>query len=91
MNLTIKPGAATDDAAQIQKIVSDIETSLDELNQKITGNIPSGVDTDWSEEVLNNWNTYYSADVPQALADMTLSATNLNNAVDAALKYSNEQ
>ncbi len=91
MNLTIKPGAATDDAAQIKSIVSDIETKLDELNQKITKNIPSGVDTDWSEEVLNNWNGYYTADIPQALADMTLSATNLNNAVDAALKYSNEQ
>ena len=91
MNLTIKPGAATDDAAQIKNIVSDIETKLDELNQKITKNIPSGVDTDWSEEVLNNWNAYYTADIPQALADMTLSATNLNNAVDAALKYSNEQ
>ena len=61
------------------------------LDAAIKRNIPSGVQTSWSDEVRNNWETYYSADVPAAMADMKLSATNLRLAVDQALKYSNEQ
>ena len=91
MNITINPGAATDDASQIDKIVNDIERDLETLDGAIKGNIPNGVQTTWSEEVRNNWETYYSADIPAAMADMKLSATNLRMAVDQALKYSNEQ
>lgn len=91
MNITIKPGAATDDAAQIKSIVQEIEESLTELNSKVTKNIPSGVSTDWSRELLENWNTYFTNDVPNALHNMTLSAENLNKAVDAALAYSRGQ
>lgn len=88
MNITINPGAATDDAAQIDTIISTIESSLETLDGAIKRNIPSGVQTTWSEDVRNNWETYYSADVPAAMADMKLSATNLRMAVDKALKYS---
>lgn len=88
MNITINPGAATDDAAQIDSIISTIESSLETLDGAIKRNIPSGVQTTWSEDVRNNWETYYSADVPAAMADMKLSATNLRMAVDKALKYS---
>ena len=88
MNITINPGAATDDAAQIDSIISTIESSLETLDGAIKRNIPSGVQTTWSEDVRNNWETYYSADVPAAMADMKLSATNLRMAVDQALKYS---
>ena len=91
MNITINPGAATDDAAQIDSIVSTIEANLETLDAAIKRNIPNGVQTTWSDEVRNNWETYYSADVPAAMADMKLSATNLRMAVDQALKYSNEQ
>lgn len=91
MNITINPGAATDDASQIDSIVSSIEASLEVLDGAIKRNIPNGVQTTWSEEVRNNWETYYSADVPAAMADMKLSAANLRMAVDQALKYSAEQ
>lgn len=91
MNITINPGAATDDAAQIDSIVSTIESNLETLDAAIKRNIPNGVQTTWSDEVRNNWETYYSADIPAAMADMKLSATNLRMAVDQALKYSNEQ
>lgn len=90
MNLTINPNAATDDAAQIDAIVSKIETSMQELDAAIKRNIPDGVETQWSDEVRNNWEQYYSADVPEAMEEMKLSATNLRLAVDQALKYSNE-
>lgn len=91
MNITINPGAATDDAVQIEKIVADIRTSMEELDAAIKKNIPDRIQTDWSDQVRNNWDTYYSADVPEAMDAMSASATNLKKAVDAALKYSNEQ
>ena len=91
MNITINPGAATDDATQIDNIVATIESSLETLDAAIKRNIPEGVQTSWSEEVRTNWETYYGADVPAAMNDMKLSATNLRLAVDQALKYSNEQ
>lgn len=91
MNITIKPGAATDDAAQIDAIVSQMETDLDELNNVIRSEIPAGVQTTWSEEVRSNWENYFSADIPAAMQDMKLSAANLRMAVDSALKYSSEQ
>ena len=91
MNITITPGAATDDATQIDTIVATMESNLEVLDAAIKRNIPDGVQTTWSDEVRNNWETYYSADIPAAMADMKLSATNLRLAVDQALKYSNEQ
>ena len=90
MNITINPNAATDDASQIDSIVTTMEESLETLNGAITRNIPNGVQTSWSETVRENWSTYYGADVPAAMADMKLSATNLRMAVDQALKYSSE-
>ena len=91
MNITINPGAATDDATQIDNIIATIEASLETLDAAIKRNIPNGVQTTWSEEVRNNWETYYGADVPAAMNEMKQSAINLRLAVDQALKYSNEQ
>ncbi len=90
MNLTINPGAATEDAAQIDSIVQSIEQSMEVLDAAIKRNIPDGIETTWSDEVKGNWETYYSSDVPQAMQDMKQSATNLRMAVEAALKYSGQ-
>ena len=91
MNLTINPGAATEDAAQIDSIVNDIESAMEILDAAIKRNIPNGIETTWSDQVRNNWESYYGADVPEAMADMKLSATNLRLAVDESLKYSQEK
>lgn len=91
MNLTINPGAATEDAAQIDSIVNDIESAMETLDAAIKRNIPNGIETTWSDQVRNNWESYYGNDVPAAMADMKLSATNLRLAVDEALKYSQEK
>ena len=48
-------------------------------------------ETTWSDQVRNNWESYYGADVPEAMEDMKLSATNLRLAVDESLKYSQEK
>ncbi len=91
MNITINPGAATDDAAQIDSLVQSIQESMETLNSAITSTIPEGIQTTWSETVRENWEKYYTSDVPAAMEDMKLSATNLRVAVEQALKYDQEQ
>ena len=89
--ITINPGAATDDAAQIDSIVSTMEENMQTLDAAIKSAIPEGIQTTWSDTVRTNWETYYSADVPAAMEDMKLSATNLRLAVEQALSYDQEQ
>ena len=91
MNLTIAPGAATEDAAQIDQIVTDMEEDMETLNNAIKNTIPSGIQTTWSETVRGNWESYYGADVPEAMEEMKLSAQNLRIAVDQALAYDQEK
>jgi hypothetical protein len=91
MNITINPGAATDDATQIDSLVQTMEESMETLNNAIKNTIPSGIQTTWSETVRENWESYYTADVPAAMEDMKLSASNLRLAVEQALQYSREQ
>ncbi len=91
MNITINPGAATDDASQIDSLVQTMQESMETLNNAIKQTIPAGIQTTWSETVRENWETYYSADVPAAMEDMKLSAANLRLAVEQALQYSQEQ
>ena len=91
MNITINPGAATDDAAQIDSIVSTMQEDMETLDSAIKRNIPDGVQTTWSDTVRSNWESYYTADVPAAMEDMKLSATNLRLAVEQALAYDQEQ
>ena len=91
MNITIMPGAATEDAAQIDSIITDMESDMQQLDAAIKSTIPDGIQTDWSETVRGNWENYYNADIPSAMADMKLSAANLRLAVEQALAYSREQ
>ena len=91
MNVTITPGAATDDAAQIDSLVATIQASMEELDRKIKQTIPAGIQTTWSETVRGNWESYYTGDVPAAMEDMKLSAANLRLAVQKALEYDREQ
>lgn len=91
MNITINPGAATDDASQIDSIISTIQDNMQTLDTAFKNTIPSGIQTTWSETVRENWEGYYSADVPAAMEDMKLSATNLRLAVEKALSYDQEQ
>lgn len=91
MNITITPGAATEDATQIDSIVTTMENCMQELDSAIKSTIPEGIQTTWSDTVRNNWESYYTADVPAAMEDMKLSATNLRLAVEEALKYDQEQ
>lgn len=91
MNITINPGAATDDAAQIDSIVSTMQENMETLDNAIKQTIPSGIQTTWSETVRENWESYYGSDVPAAMEDMKLSAQNLRLAVEQALQYDQER
>lgn len=89
--VTIKPGAATDDAKQIDDIVSQMAGDMATLDKAVKSTIPDGIQTTWSNTVRDNWESYYQADVPQAMEEMKLSANNLRVAVDQTLKYDQEQ
>ena len=96
MNLQIKPGAALDDAKQIDVIVADITDAMDQLNKIMNdkiGGSGSGkpISTDWGGSVSTNWSKYYSSDIPQTMEEMKLSATNLRKAVEAFLQYSKSE
>ncbi len=90
MNLTINPGAATDDASQIDSLVQTMQTAMETLDSAIKSTIPDGVQTTWSDTVKSNWCSYYTSDVPAAMEDMKQSATNLRLAVEQALQYDQE-
>lgn len=91
MKLTILPEAALDDAKNIDSIVQEISNSLEELDKIIKENIPDHLQTKWSTKLLDDWNEYYNDNekgIKGSLAGMELSATNLKNAVDMAINYS---
>ncbi len=90
MNITINPGAATEDALRIDEIVNNIEANMEVLDAAIKRNIPDGIETTWSDEVKTNWETYYSSDIPEVMQEMKQSAANLRLAVDQAVKYSGQ-
>lgn len=89
--ITINLGAATDDATQIDSIVSTMEEDMQTLDKAIKSQIPDVIKTDWAYTVRSNWETYYSADVPEAMEAMKSSAENLRKAVEAAQGYDQEQ
>ena len=91
MNVTIAPGAATEDAVQIDSIVEQIQSDMETLDSAIKSTIPDGIQTSWSETVRENWESYYSSDVPAAMEDMKLSAANLRLAVEKTVAYDQEQ
>lgn len=91
MNIKITPGAATDDAAQIDSIVQSIQESMETLDQAIEKSIPNEIQFSWAITVKNNWKAYYSKDVPAAMEEMKLSAANLRLAVEKILQFDQEQ
>ena len=88
MNLTILPEAALDDASSIDTIVAEISNSLEILDRVVKDNIPEHIETEWSVSLLENWIKYYNENIQNAMAGMSLSASNLKSAVDMAVKYS---
>lgn len=91
MNVTINTGAALDDASQIENIVSSLSEDMETLNKAIKDTIPAGIQTQWSETLSDNWNKYYTADIPNALAEMKLSASNIQMAVQTTEEFSQEK
>ena len=88
MNLTILPEAALEDAKSIDSIVMEISNSLEILDRAIKNNIPEHLETEWSIKLLENWNQYYNGNIKNAMAGMSLSASNLKSAVDMSINYS---
>lgn len=89
MELQIKPGAATDDAAEIKSIVATIEKDMETLDDAFKST-SSGMQLEWADEVRSNWEKYFNGDIPEAMAEMNTAAANLEAAVKAALEYSQQ-
>ena len=88
MNIEIIPGRAQEDVKEIESIVDSIDKAMKELDDVIRKLIPERLETQWSTELSENWKTSYNNSVQHAMDGMRASATNLQNAVDAALEYS---
>lgn len=91
MNVTIKPGAATQDAVDIDNIVKSIKEDMEILHEAIVNTIPELLQTDWSDKVRSDWEQYYVNDVASAMDDMAKSAENLRKAVAEFLEYSKSE
>lgn len=91
MNVTINTAAALDDAAQIENVVTRLTDDMATLNQAIKDTIPAGIQTEWSETLSDNWNKYYTADIPNAMEEMKVSASNIQMAVQTTEDFSKER
>ncbi len=87
MELTILPGAATEDAKEIAEIVRTIDEDMKALDDKIKKLIPDRVETRWSTELKERWEKFYANSVKESMEDMMQSSVNLQNAVEKALEY----
>lgn len=88
MDFYINPGAATDDAQQIESIVTTIQQAMEELDTAMKND---DTQVDWMDTVKSNWNSYYSQDVANGMEEMKDSARNLQLAVQEFTNYSMEK
>ena len=88
LNLTIDTEEAIEDAKNIDTIVSNIGSNLEELNKVIENNIPEHVETLWSTKLLDEWKEHYQNSIKNSMEGMKASASNLKDAVDTATNYS---
>ena len=87
-NIVIRPGAAMDDVMQIKNIVANIKESMELLENSIKRNIPANIETQWSERLRSEWESYYTNQIPASMVEMQASATNLEKAAEEAIRFS---
>ena len=75
-SVSIRPGAA----------IEDVKQSV--LNNVIEKNIPENLETDWSVALKESWTKAYNESIQGVMREMTLSASNLQMAIDRAIEYS---
>ena len=95
-NLTVRSERALNDAKDIENIVQRMEDNMNKLDSTINaciadGEGDTGILTNWSSTVKENWKKYSTNDVPTTFANMKESAKNLKVAVDRAEAFSNER
>ena len=89
--IIVKSEGARENASQILSIVASIEETMEILDAAVKRNIPENVETAWSDTLKSNWTSYYTGDIPETMAAMKLSASNVQSAVAAAEAYSNQE
>lgn len=92
----IKEGAALDSASNIDTIVSNIESSMEDLDILINnkmGGPGSGkeLSTEWAQEFVDQYKRTKTTDVQNVMSEIKKSSGNLRAAVNAANQYSMEK
>ena len=82
---------ALQDADDIQRVTKNMKDSFDDLNEFMNKYATSQIRTDWMDQVYANWKKYQEGDIPDTLAAMDASATNIKATVEEADKYSKEE
>ena len=95
LTLTISSEKALEDAKQIETIVQNMESSMQQLDKVIDsciadGEGDTGILTNWSTTVKSNWSQYSTKDVPFAFSQIKESAKSLKEAAEQTEAYSNE-
>ena len=81
---------ALSDADEIVRVVRQMQTSFNDFNDVMRIYASGRIKTEWADILLQNWTKYNDSDIPQTLAAMLLSATNIRNIVAESVAYSNE-
>lgn len=74
----------------IQRLVKEVSTAADELKEAAQKCITRGIQTVWAETLYNNLSQYYDTDMQDAMKDMSVQATKLQELSLEAEKFSNE-
>ena len=75
---------------EIVRVVRQMKTSFSDFDEVMKMYASGRIKTAWADTLLNNWNKYQDSDIPDTLAAMLLSSTNIRNIVAESLAYSNE-
>jgi len=81
---------ALGDADEIVRVVRQMQNSFNDFNEVMKMYASGRIKTAWADQLLANWNKYQDTDIPETLAAMLLSATNIRNIVAESVAYSNE-
>jgi len=89
--IVIKTDAALTDAKRVESIIQNIDNYMQQLNKGLNDELGVTICTNWAYKVLADWREVYSKDVPNVMANMKLTATNIKAEVEAYQEYSTQE
>ena len=90
MGLKVNKKSALAAALEIDEIINKMNESMDTLDDVIRETIPDRIDTEWSNELREDWQKYYNTSINENLEQMRDNGTILRKAVEVALSFSSK-